>query len=645
MEVGMIRANIDEDREATMVRFLTGLDSDIASVVELQHYIDIDDMVHMAKKVEKQLKQKVAAHPCASNTSKWGHRSYKKNVSIPTKDGSGSSKPNKPIIERNKGKNTSIPVKSRDVQCFKCLGHGHIASQCPNRNAMFIRENGEIESNHEEEEETQVPTDEEEMEFAVDGEALVDKMSLSTQMMESEQQRENIFHTRCHVNGKVSFVIIDGGSCTNVARNLMIEKLGLPTTQHPQRYKIQWLSDGGEIKVTKEARIPFSIGKYKDEILCDVVPMHAGHLLSGRPWQFDRRAIHDGFTNRYSFAYEGKKITFAPLTPRQVHEDQIQLRKSIEKAKESENDRVENQKKIPRTIVSDRDAKFLSHFWRTLWGKIGTKLLFSTKCHPQTDGQTEVINRILSTLLRATIQKNLNSWEECLAHVEFAYNRSVQSATKHSPFEVLYGFNPLTPMDLLPLPPDQALNMDGKKKAEYVKKLHQQVRENNEKRTRQYEQQANKGVRRITFESGDWVWLHPRKERFPAQRKSKLLPRGDGPFQVVAKINDNDYKLDLPGEYNVSATFNVSDLSPYDAGDDLGTNHFKEGGNDVIMAQDVPERLASRPMTCARARRMQETLESLIFQIWDSTTTPHSSIDFSMKSLSSSDPCHLLYVH
>ncbi|KAL4349016.1 hypothetical protein GQ457_17G010280 [Hibiscus cannabinus] len=347
MEVAMIRANIDEDREATMAKFLAGLDPDIANVVELQHYIDIDDMVHMAMKVEKQLKRKGAARPYASNTSKWGHGSNKKNVAIPTKDGSGSSKPNKPIIESNKGKNTSTPVRSRDVQCFKCLGRDHIASQCPNRNAMFIRENGEIESDHEEEEETEVPIDEEEMEFAVDGEALVVKRSLSTQVMESEQQRENIFHTRCHVNGKVCFVIIDGGSCTNVASNLMIEKLGLPTTKHPQPYKLQWLNDGGEIKVTKHARIPFSIGKYKDEILCDVVPMHAGHLLLGRPWQFDRRAIHDGFTNIYSFDYEGKKITLAPLTPRQVHEDQIHLRKSIEKAKESEKDRVEKSKEGP----------------------------------------------------------------------------------------------------------------------------------------------------------------------------------------------------------------------------------------------------------------------------------------------------------
>ena len=59
-----------------------------------------------------------------------------------------------------------------------------------------------------------------------------------------------------------------------------------------------------------------------------------------------------------------------------------------------------------------------------------------------------------------------------------------------------------------------------------------------------------------------------RKERFPTYRRSKLYPREDGPFQVIERINDNAYKLDLPGEYNISATINVSDLSPFDVGDD-----------------------------------------------------------------------------
>jgi hypothetical protein len=113
-----------------------------------------------------------------------------------------------------------------------------------------------------------------------------------------------------------------------------------------------------------------------------------------------------------------------------------------------------------------------------------------------------------------------------------------------------------------------------------VKQIHGKARLNIERRTEQYATQANKGRRQLVFEPGDWVWLHMRKERFPAKRRSKLLPRGDGPFQVLERINDNAYKLDLPGEYNVSATFNVTDLSPFDVGGDLRANPFQEEGND-----------------------------------------------------------------
>lgn len=102
----------------------------------------------------------------------------------------------------------------------------------------------------------------------------------------------------------------------------MVEKLGLLTTKHPRPYKLQWLNDSGEVKVSKQVKVPFSIRRYTDEVICDVVPMQAGHLLLGRPWQFHRRAVHDGYTNRYSFVMEQKTITLAPLTPLQVYEDQ-----------------------------------------------------------------------------------------------------------------------------------------------------------------------------------------------------------------------------------------------------------------------------------------------------------------------------------
>jgi hypothetical protein len=274
------------------------------------------------------------------------------------------------------------------------------------------------------------------------------------------------------------------------------------------------------------------------------------------------------------------------------------------------------------SIVSDRDVKFLSYFWNVLWGKLGTKLLFSTTCHPQTDGQTRVVNRTLTQLLRAVIQKNLKNWEDCLSFIEFAYNRSVHSTTKFSPFEIVYGFNPLTPMDLIPLPIDERVSLDGNSRAQVVKTLHESVRQQIEKRNRVYATKANKGHKHVVFQPGDWVWVYMRKERFPAHRKSKLQPQGDGPFQILEMINDNAYKVDLPGEFGVSATFNVSDLTLFNVGDDSMSNPFEEIGDDADQPNikhnhaNNPLKVPIGPIIRARAKKLKEALNGLVQNIW-----------------------------
>ncbi|KAM3319001.1 hypothetical protein P3S67_006201 [Capsicum chacoense] len=120
---------------------------------------------------------------------------------------------------------------------------------------------------------------------------------------------------------------------------------------------------------------------------------------------------------------------------------------------------------VPQTIVSNRDSKFLSHFCRCLWGNLGTKLLFSTSCHPQTDGQTEVVNRTLGNKLRAMVKGKLTSWEDQLPLIEFAYSRTIHRSIGMTPFECVYGFNPLTPLDLTPLSKDIIVSVDAKAKA------------------------------------------------------------------------------------------------------------------------------------------------------------------------------------
>jgi len=263
---------------------------------------------------------------------------------------------------------------------------------------------------------------------------------------------------------------------------------------------------------------------------------------------------------------------------------------------------------LPKTIVSNRDAKFLSHFWKTLWAKLGTKLLFSTTCHPETDGQTKVVNRSLSTLLRALLKGSHKFWDEYLPHVKFSYNRRVHKTTKQSPFEVVYRFNPLTPLYLIPLPLDTSfIHKEGVSRLEFVKKLHERVMNQIENQIKVYAAKGNRGRKELVLNKGDWVWLHLRKDRFPTKRKSKLIPRGDGPFQVMERINNNAYSLDLLEEYGVSNTFNIIDLVPFanvaDSDDegsiDLRTNPLQEGGDHAIL----PTR---RPITRATARRLQE---------------------------------------
>jgi hypothetical protein len=223
----------------------------------------------------------------------------------------------------NKPKVDFQPSRNRDI---KCLGSGHIASQCPNKRVMVMRGNGEVMTDTEEDSD-EMPelvdaSDDDGVEYPVEGESLVARRALNTQIKidDMEQQRENIFHTRCYVNNKVCSMIIDGGSCTNVASTILVEKLSLPLLKHPRPYKLQWLNECGEIMVNKQVLVAFTIGRYSDEMLCDVVPMHAGHILLGRPWQYDRRVIHDGFRNRYNFVKDGKTIKLAPLTPKQVYE-------------------------------------------------------------------------------------------------------------------------------------------------------------------------------------------------------------------------------------------------------------------------------------------------------------------------------------
>ena len=140
---------------------------------------------------------------------------------------------------------------------------------------------------------------------------------------------------------------------------------------------------------------------------------------------------------------------------------------------------------IPRSMVSDRDTKFLSPFWLTLCRKLGTHLKFSITYHPQMDGQTEVTNCTLGTLLRVLVKKSIKGWDELLCHAEFAFNRTLSKTTSLSPFQVVYSYNSRTPLDLVPILNPTKFSWEAEKRAKEIEDLHAKVKERIERSNEQ----------------------------------------------------------------------------------------------------------------------------------------------------------------
>ncbi|KAE8672957.1 putative Quercetin 3-O-methyltransferase 1 [Hibiscus syriacus] len=128
---------------------------------------------------------------------------------------------------------------------------------------------------------------------------------------------------------------------------------------------------------------------------------------------------------------------------------------------------------VPRSITSDRDTKFISHLWKSLWGKLGMQLNFSSAYHPQTDGQTEVVNRSLGNLLRCLAGTKPKQWDLALPQAEFAYNRSKNRTTSLSPFEIVYGQNPSEVLDLAPIPHIGHFSPKADEMAKYLRGIHE----------------------------------------------------------------------------------------------------------------------------------------------------------------------------
>jgi len=254
----LTKIDMHESEESKMARFVSGLRQDIQNVVELYEYTSLEKLVHLAIKAESNFLKKTSfkyTHNDDFYNSTWKGKNHISKQDTP----SNFSKESTPQKEHPHSSRTKSPTQTSSQKCFKRLVYGHIAANCPTKRTMMVK-GGIVVSEH----------SENEYEIPCEGDLLVIRRMLGTIPTPlDDTQRENIFHTRCLIN-KLCSMIIDGGCCTNVASTRVMEKLALPTISHRKPYKLQWLSQEGEIIVNKQVLITFAIGKYKDEVLCDL---------------------------------------------------------------------------------------------------------------------------------------------------------------------------------------------------------------------------------------------------------------------------------------------------------------------------------------------------------------------------------------
>ncbi|RDX90009.1 hypothetical protein CR513_28164, partial [Mucuna pruriens] len=227
---------------------------------------------------------------------------------------------------------SSIPnaPKTSNIKYFRCLGKGHIASQCPNRRVKVKKDNREVEgeSSHTEH------TSSNKVESLSDDSYYEGDLMVIRRMMSSHIGDEAKTHKIFSILGNLISMIIDGGSCVNVASERLVKKLALPTFVHPRSYKFQWLSERGELLMDKQVEVAFTLGRYEDRMTCD---------------QFDKKVIHDGVTNKFTFLHLGQRF---------MKKKQMKVKRESERKTKSKLKKKEKESEIEKRKERGKENEF-----------------------------------------------------------------------------------------------------------------------------------------------------------------------------------------------------------------------------------------------------------------------------------------------
>ncbi|KAK2457774.1 hypothetical protein QL285_005010 [Trifolium repens] len=270
---------------------------------------------------------------------------------------------------------------------------------------------------------------------------------------------------------------------------------------------------------------------------------------------------------------------------------------------------------IPSSIVSDRDPKFTSHFWKTLHEALGTKLRLSSAYHPQTDGQTERTNQSLEDLLRACVLDDRGSWDDVLPLIEFTYNNSFHASIGMAPYEALYGRRCQTPLcwyqdgESMIVGPEMVQQTTDK-----VRKIRAMLKVAQD-RQKSY---ADRRRRPLEFEEGDHVFLRvtPTTGVGRALKAKKLTPKFIGPYQILERVGKVAYRIALPPVLSlIHDVFHVSQLRKYTPDPSHVITPDDIQLRDNLSFEVPPIKIADRKMKRLRTKEIP-----LVKVIWNEAT-------------------------
>ncbi|HVX00352.1 MAG TPA: DDE-type integrase/transposase/recombinase, partial [Candidatus Babeliaceae bacterium] len=268
---------------------------------------------------------------------------------------------------------------------------------------------------------------------------------------------------------------------------------------------------------------------------------------------------------------------------------------------------------LPTAIISDRDPRFTSHFWGELWRLLGTKLKMSSSYHPQTDGQTERVNRVMEEILRSYVKDTGDDWDEHLTTVEIAINTSKHTSTEASPFKLNYGREMVLPIEQAV---SKLMSSNNPSAADSIRRMNEDLDTAKKNISKAQERQAYYAdkSRRVAdiYKVGDRVMLSTENLTHKA---GKLSGKFTGPFTIIEVHEDKTVKLELPTMMKAKYDrFHVSKVKPFHmAKIDFPDRQQLDRPPPIIVSDqeeyEVEEILAKREL---RARRGQTKLQYLV---------------------------------